>query len=954
MVTVTPPAIPTSVSATPASVVCGSTSQLNATSAGNSIKWYTVSSGGTEIGTSASAANFSVTPASTTTYYAEAYNSSCTNSSRTAVVVTVTPPATPTSVSATPASVVCGSTSQLNATSAGNNIKWYTVSTGGTQIGTSSSGSGFAVTPASTTTYYAEAYNSTCTNSTRTAVVVTVTPPATPASVSATPASVVCGSTSQLNATSAGNNIKWYTVSSGGIEIGASASGANYGVTPASTTTYYAEAYNSSCTNSTRTAVVVTVTPPAAPASVSATPASVVCGSTSQLNATSAGSNIKWYTVASGGIEIGTSASGANYGVTPASTTTYYAEAYNSSCTNSTRTAVVVTVTPPAAPVSVTATPSAIICGQSADLSAVSTGNTINWYLSAVGGIAIANTVSGATLSVGPAATTTYYAEAAGTCNSATRTAVTLTVNAPAAPTPVIASPALVCIGSATDLSATSNGFNIKWYDAATEGNLIGSTDSGEAFNITANSDTIFYAEAYLSETCLSATRTPVSVTTSTNPVAGNVTGGGPICPGNLCNPMVLSGYSGTINKWEVSTDNGSSWSPITNTSPDYATILDLGGTYYFRADVGNGACPSEKSGYAEVTVPSVQGIAEVTENSITCNILSPNNWVDVVDAQNNLIVSLFDTTGHNSLGATMATLTIDPTVNYHPVTGEPYMQRHVHVEVTNQGPATVKLYFTTEDLAALMAVAPYIQSANDLAVTKVSDMQSWSSAKYFPDPIITQNDPFPGIFSVQVEVSEFSEFFIHGKGGDGPLPIELISFDAQCQNGKTALSWVTATENNNEYFTIESTTDMENWTNVARIGGAGNSNHTLSYSTIDETSHDGIVYYRLRQTDYDGQSTISPAIPSNCKDNLEVNVNYYPNPCRDELMVAFNKDLTQTASVMMYDASAKVILARPLSETEMQRGVAIINVTDVIPGVYTVEFITGKTKNAATVIKTK
>jgi hypothetical protein len=146
----------------------------------------------------------------------------------------------------------------------------------------------------------------------------------------------------------------------------------------------------------------------------------------------------------------------------------------------------------------------------------------------------------------------------------------------------------------------------------------------------------------------------------------------------------------------------------------------------------------------------------------------------------------------------------------------------------------------------------------------------------------------------------------------------------------------------------------MENWTIVAKLNGAGNSNHTLSYTTIDETSYDGIVYYRLRQTDYDGQSTISPAIPSNCKDNTEMNVNYYPNPCRDELMVAFNKDLTQTANVMMYDASAKVILARPLSETEMQRGVAIINVTDVIPGVYTVEFISGKTKNAATVIKTK
>jgi hypothetical protein len=66
------PAPPTPVTATPATICVGSSSNLNGTSAGNTISWFTTPSGGVAIGTSASGANFSVTPGATTTYYAEA------------------------------------------------------------------------------------------------------------------------------------------------------------------------------------------------------------------------------------------------------------------------------------------------------------------------------------------------------------------------------------------------------------------------------------------------------------------------------------------------------------------------------------------------------------------------------------------------------------------------------------------------------------------------------------------------------------------------------------------------------------------------------------------------------------------------------------------------------------------------------------------------------------------
>jgi trimeric autotransporter adhesin len=118
----TTPAAPTAVTATNSTICTGASSNLNATSVGNTIRWYTVPSGGTNIGTSASGVNFAVSPASTTTYYAEAFaGGACASSTRTAVVVTVN--AVPTSGTLTPtpaAGTVCAGSSVSATATAGS------------------------------------------------------------------------------------------------------------------------------------------------------------------------------------------------------------------------------------------------------------------------------------------------------------------------------------------------------------------------------------------------------------------------------------------------------------------------------------------------------------------------------------------------------------------------------------------------------------------------------------------------------------------------------------------------------------------------------------------------------------------------------------------------------------------------------------------------------------------
>lgn len=93
------------------------------------------------------------------------------------------------------------------------------------------------------------------------------------------------------------------------------------------------------------------------------------------------------------------------------------------------------------------------------------------------------------------------------------------------------------------------------------------------------------------------------------------------------------------------------------------------------------------------------------------------------------------------------------------------------------------------------------------------------------------------------------------------PLPITLLSFKAKQINQDVKLIWETATEINNDYFTIEKSTDGYQFTSIGQIDGAGNSNTKISYNLIDNRTFNGVNYYRLIQTDFNGKETITPII---------------------------------------------------------------------------------------------
>ncbi|WP_421978868.1 T9SS type A sorting domain-containing protein [Roseivirga seohaensis] len=92
-------------------------------------------------------------------------------------------------------------------------------------------------------------------------------------------------------------------------------------------------------------------------------------------------------------------------------------------------------------------------------------------------------------------------------------------------------------------------------------------------------------------------------------------------------------------------------------------------------------------------------------------------------------------------------------------------------------------------------------------------------------------------------------------------LPIVLLSFNAYPSKGSINLQWVTAIEENNQLFTIERSADGKEFTPVLFVEGAGTTTATRSYSISDLNPVLGRSYYRLKQTDFNGQFEYSEVI---------------------------------------------------------------------------------------------
>lgn len=170
--------------------------------------------------------------------------------------------------------------------------------------------------------------------------------------------------------------------------------------------------------------------------------------------------------------------------------------------------------------------------------------------------------------------------------------------------------------------------------------------------------------------------------------------------------------------------------------------------------------------------------------------------------------------------------------------------------------------------------------------------------------------------------------------GNNSPLPVELISFDADPVKNKEVLcSWVTASEINNDYFTIERSRNGINFEPIGNVDGAGNSSVTISYSFIDKNPYPGISYYRLQQTDFDGGNSTSPMVAVRIKTNEPV-FTIFPNPTSGDVYVISENTSSVTVPLYIYDSAGRLIYQKIIQSNEVVQ----LNLNAFARGIYTVK----------------
>lgn len=159
--------------------------------------------------------------------------------------------------------------------------------------------------------------------------------------------------------------------------------------------------------------------------------------------------------------------------------------------------------------------------------------------------------------------------------------------------------------------------------------------------------------------------------------------------------------------------------------------------------------------------------------------------------------------------------------------------------------------------------------------------------------------------------ISSFSPFTLGSITTENPLPIELISFSATPSNDHVNISWTTASEINNDYFTVESSNDAVNFKEVSRISGAGNSNSMLTYNTVDTNPYSGVSYYRLKQVDYDGNFVYSDMEVVNMNVLSEADMVVSPNPVIGLADIRLDSDYFSNPIIEVRDVQGRILLVK-------------------------------------------
>lgn len=340
------------------------------------------------------------------------------------------------------------------------------------------------------------------------------------------------------------------------------------------------------------------------------------------------------------------------------------------------------------------------------------------------------------------------------------------------------------------------------------------------------------------------------------------------------------------------------------------------------RWTVTEAGCTRQKS---IIITPTTVSNINLTNGNIcqTCPVRN-GNTVRFYDNTGKVMVNIADNISPISeLALTEVCVGIDASVQSLTTnlgTQQPYLQRHFSIDPVNNTNTDVTLYFTTTEFSNLQTAClatPYaFINVNELIVSKFPNgsnntytLPNTSGGEY----IIPTSSGFDanGYYYLTIPVSTFSTFYIH-PFADVPtvLPIELVYFDAKCDNDKIILEWQTASEKNNHHFEVERSVNAIDFETIESISTKnGNANYLQNYFAYDYTPLSSDSYYRIKQVDNDELFSYSKIITTSCSTlTTKSSIHLYPNPSEDKFYIKLENVPSEAVYVKIFNTYSSLV----------------------------------------------
>lgn len=394
------------------------------------------------------------------------------------------------------------------------------------------------------------------------------------------------------------------------------------------------------------------------------------------------------------------------------------------------------------------------------------------------------------------------------------------------------------------------------------------------------------------------------------------------------------------------------SWMPGSSTGDSLLLPAVIGsGTYVVSGTDSNGCVGTAT---ANISIPATEELSLATSGNWTSvpgihidSFFQPNDGLEYsyYDSNCGLIASVQESSGGTSLGMVSCAVTVESTT---PVSqGQPYVGRWYEIVPSNQGPATVTLYFTDEDFINYnanngdfpdLATNAYDETmTTNLVISKISegDLGVGTATEINATAVW---DYETDRWELSFPVSGFSQFYVFSQDAGTSLPVDLNSFTVQKLRTSVLAEWTTLSETNSSHFNVQRSSNSLDFETLGRVNSnATNSSSKLDYSFLDPNPLTGNNYYRLEQVDLDGTKTYSDLKNIFWTSNGIISI--YPNPTKDQLNIDFSSEKVSQTEIKLFDMRGRLLKSKMI---ESHLGINQINLSmdELASGMYHIQLL--------------